>query len=213
MNRRKIICFGDSNTYGYDPRGWGGRYEESVRWVDILAKHFHHTLEVIPKGMNGRMIPASTLEINNLDGIIDRESPVDFLAIMLGTNDLVLTDSPDWEMASMKMRTLLEHLLKSEAVKASGTKLILIAPPLMFQDAGPESPFRKYLEHSEKLAEAYRKIAEDLKIILVDSSAWNIEIYQDGVHLTEKGSLEFAEKIISALEEIIAEGFKKKNAE
>ena len=24
----KVICFGDSNTYGYDPRGYlGGRYE------------------------------------------------------------------------------------------------------------------------------------------------------------------------------------------
>ena len=34
----KVICFGDSNTYGYDPRSWiGGRYEPDSRWVDILA--------------------------------------------------------------------------------------------------------------------------------------------------------------------------------
>ena len=33
-----VICFGDSNTYGYDPRGYfGGRYEAGNRWVDILA--------------------------------------------------------------------------------------------------------------------------------------------------------------------------------
>lgn len=33
-----IICFGDSNTYGYDPRGYfGGRYDADCRWVDILA--------------------------------------------------------------------------------------------------------------------------------------------------------------------------------
>ena len=33
-----IICFGDSNTYGYDPRGYfGGRYDADSRWVDILA--------------------------------------------------------------------------------------------------------------------------------------------------------------------------------
>ena len=34
----KVICFGDSNTYGYDPRGYfGGRYDADSRWVDILA--------------------------------------------------------------------------------------------------------------------------------------------------------------------------------
>ena len=33
-----VICFGDSNTYGYDPRGYfGGRYDADSRWVDILA--------------------------------------------------------------------------------------------------------------------------------------------------------------------------------
>ena len=33
-----VICFGDSNTYGYDPRGYfGGRYDADCRWVDILA--------------------------------------------------------------------------------------------------------------------------------------------------------------------------------
>ena len=30
-----IICFGDSNTYGYDPRGYfGGRYGADCRWVE-----------------------------------------------------------------------------------------------------------------------------------------------------------------------------------
>ena len=34
-----IICFGDSNTYGYDPRGYfGGRYDGDSRWVDILLR-------------------------------------------------------------------------------------------------------------------------------------------------------------------------------
>ena len=33
-----VICFGDSNTYGYDPHGYfGGRYDADSRWVDILA--------------------------------------------------------------------------------------------------------------------------------------------------------------------------------
>ena len=33
----KILCFGDSNTYGYDPRSYfGGQYPTQHRWVDLL---------------------------------------------------------------------------------------------------------------------------------------------------------------------------------
>ena len=33
----RILCYGDSNTYGYDPRSYlGGRYPASVRWTALL---------------------------------------------------------------------------------------------------------------------------------------------------------------------------------
>lgn len=51
-----VICFGDSNTYGYDPRGYfGGRYDGDNRWVDILAAETGWT--VYNMGQNGREIP------------------------------------------------------------------------------------------------------------------------------------------------------------
>ena len=53
-----IICFGDSNTYGYDPRGhFGGRYDADSRWVDILAAETGWTLSNL--GQNGREIPSA----------------------------------------------------------------------------------------------------------------------------------------------------------
>ena len=37
----KVICFGDSNTYGYDPRSYfGGQYPAQNRWVDLLAQKY-----------------------------------------------------------------------------------------------------------------------------------------------------------------------------
>ena len=34
-----VICFGNSNTYGYDPCSYlGRRYDADSRWVDILAE-------------------------------------------------------------------------------------------------------------------------------------------------------------------------------
>ncbi len=54
----QILCFGDSNTYGYDPRGFfGDRYGAEDRWVDLLAKQTGH--EIINAGANGRSLTFS----------------------------------------------------------------------------------------------------------------------------------------------------------
>ena len=54
--RMRILCLGDSNTYGYDPRGYfGGRYGADDRWVDIIAKGTG--FDMVNLGSNGRMIP------------------------------------------------------------------------------------------------------------------------------------------------------------
>lgn len=75
----KVICFGDSNTYGYDPRDhFGGRYNADSRWVDILAAKTGWT--VLNMGQNGREI-SSTAPAFAAD--------TDLLIIMLGTNDLL----------------------------------------------------------------------------------------------------------------------------
>ena len=50
----KLWCFGDSNTYGYDPCGFfGGRY--AAPWPELLAGKTG--FQVINDGKNGRMIP------------------------------------------------------------------------------------------------------------------------------------------------------------
>ena len=53
--QHRVLCFGDSNTYGYDPRSClGGRYPESVRWTGLLKAR---GWEIINEGENGRAIP------------------------------------------------------------------------------------------------------------------------------------------------------------
>ena len=74
----KVICFGDSNTYGYDPRGYfGGRYDADCQWVDILAAETGWT--VCNMGQNGREIPS----------VPPFPADTDLLIVMLGTNDLL----------------------------------------------------------------------------------------------------------------------------
>ena len=80
-----IICFGDSNTYGYDPRGYfGGRYGADCRWVDILASETGW--DIYNMGQNGREIPSVAPAF---------PADTDLLIVMLGTNDLLQGRSPE----------------------------------------------------------------------------------------------------------------------
>ena len=79
MHSMNVICFGDSNTYGYDPRGYfGGGYGADCRWVDILVAETGW--DISNMGQSGREIPVAAPAF-----------PVDtdLLIVMLGTNDLL----------------------------------------------------------------------------------------------------------------------------
>lgn len=68
MKKGTIICFGDSNTWGFDPIT-GGRYPSADRWVDIIDNTSdYHAVNV---GLNGRQIPHTPYELKEIAGILD----------------------------------------------------------------------------------------------------------------------------------------------
>ena len=106
---RKLILFGDSNTYGYDPRDFlGGRYAEDERWATIvhhaLADHF----DVIEEGMNGRQLPS--VEYGYFTNLLSDLSEDDIFVIMLGTNDILLTYNPNVDLAVTKLDRILSYV-------------------------------------------------------------------------------------------------------
>ena len=50
---KKIICYGDSNTFGYNPKD-GSRFDENIRWTSLLQKNLGVEYEVINEGMCDR---------------------------------------------------------------------------------------------------------------------------------------------------------------
>ena len=170
----KIICFGDSNTYGYDPRGFfGGQYD--APWPDILSEKLGCT--VLNWGENGREIPAKT---------VDFPADTDLLVIMLGTNDLLQFWTP--EAACEKM----EHFLESLALERQ--KILLMAPPPM--KFGEWVLDQELIDDSITLAKHYKALAERLGTQFADAGEWNVPLAYDGVHLTEEGHRAFAKGLM-----------------
>ena len=170
----RILCFGDSNTYGYDPRGFlADRYEARDRWVDLLAAQTGH--EMINAGSNGREIPRNACLSCNLEA-------VDILLIMLGTNDLLQGAAA--KEAAARMECFLSSLL------SLCKQILLVAPPPM--QRGVWVPTEALVTESIKLTEEYRLLAKKLNIPFADTRHWNIELTFDGVHFSESGHHTFA---------------------
>ena len=176
----RILCFGDSNTYDYDPRGFfGDRYGAEDRWVDLLAKQTGH--ECINAGANGRNIPRNPYALR----LLNEHAPVDIFLVMLGTNDLLQGASA--KEAAARMEAFLNPLLPH------CSQILLVAPPPMKR--GVWVPADELVAESIHLAAEYNSLAENLNIPFVDTREWNIELTFDGVHFTEEGHHTFEENL------------------
>lgn len=180
-NTPVMLCFGDSNTYGYDPRGFSGdRYPEESRWGDILSEKSGWMIK--NAGQNGREIPRNPLQFQQAELLIAQTSPSLF-TVMLGTNDLL--QGATAQKATSRMERFLRH------VQSGCSPILLIAPPPM--QPGTWVTDQTLLGESRKLAEKYQSLARKLRIFFVDAGQWNVSLAFDGVHFTEAGHHAFAE--------------------
>ena len=174
-----VICFGDSNTYGYDPRGYfGGRYDADCRWVDILAAETGWTVSNL--GQNGREIPSSAPAF---------PAGTDLLIVMLGTNDLLQGRGP--EQAAGRLERFLS------GISLDRSRILLIAPPPV--TLGEWVPSPQLIDASRAFARLCQALAERLDIRFADAGKWDIPLAYDGVHVTEQGHKAFAAGLLEEL--------------
>lgn len=154
----KVICFGDSNTYGYDPRGYfGGRYEGGSRWVNILAAETGWT--ICNMGENGREIPSAAPAFL---------TETDLLIVMLGTNDLLQGRRP--KATAERMERFLTSL------ELARGKIPLLALPS--RSLGEWVPGQMLIAASRTFAGCCRTLA----------GRWNVSPAYDGVPLRGAGA-------------------------
>lgn len=190
----RLLCFGDSNTYGYDPRSWlGDRYPADIRWTDVLARAAGW--EVVNAGQNGREIPHRAAELAQVDELLASAGPLDLLAVMLGSNDLLQYPGFTAADTAGRMEAFLLHLLEV----CAPPPLLLIAPPPM--RPGVWVTEERLLTGSAGLADSYGALARRLGIRFADAGQWGIELLFDGVHFSEAGHRTFAARMRTVLAE------------
>lgn len=188
MEQLKIVCFGDSNTYAYDPRSYfGERFPVEDRWVSILSEEMGCT--VVNAGENGREIPRHSWELEEFQQMLAEEVPIDLLIVMLGTNDLLQGNS------AADVAGRMEAFLGQTDLDLCG--VLLVAPPIL--RLGEWVPSDELVLASRELNKAYRELALRLDVRFADAGEWNLSLAFDGVHLNREGHRIFAEELFRYL--------------
>ncbi len=197
---KRLICFGDSNTYGFDPRSYiGSRYEEADRWTGIIKEETG--MEVINEGMPGRKIPRPAYDINDYVAMLSIQCQKNCnkdtgLFIMLGSNDLLDPQHPSAELVAGYMKDFLTALLHSEPFCHGSISITLISPPQMKPGTWTDTAC---IQEASRIGTCMKKLAEDLGISFLDAGTWDLPLCFDGVHLTEEGHHRFAEHVLQYL--------------
>ena len=178
----KLLCYGDSNTFGYDPRGpIPGRYDEEHRWCDLLAYMTGWT--VINEGENGRKVPDPQWGYPMIRRAMADHGPVDAVCIMLGSNDILLSYRADVSEIAGRMDAMINFLQTGWPQ----VHLVLITPPPLDIPEFPEAE-----DKLNALIDAYEQLANERKISFINNHSWNLPLAYDGVHLTEDANHIFA---------------------
>lgn len=191
MGKKRIMFYGDSNTYGFDGADYiEGRYPASVRWVDVVAKNYLPDWEVLSDGLNGRRIPPK----NHLEPwaaeplrLLGKEG---YFSFMLGTNDVASGYSPKPEVAMRAMEIYLAYLTSHHDPE----KILLVAPVYI------EEP--EFLEACQLMNGHFHYLSRRYGVHFCDAAEWGIELSPDAVHFSREGHATFAREISRQVKEL-----------
>lgn len=193
---KRILCFGDSNTWGYVPLSEVERFPADVRWPGVMRERLGPDFEVIEEAQNGRTTvfddPYETICKNgarHLPVVLESQKPVDLVIVMLGTNDLKAHLNQTAKTIAGGAGVLVDRILESDAGPDQGApKVLLVAPALVANAECPFGPkFDGAAEKSIGFATAYRREAELRDVAFVNAADHVTVPTTDCIHFDKVG--------------------------
>lgn len=207
---KTILCYGDSNTWGYDP-ATQTRFPRDVRWPGVLRSDLGEGYIVIEEGLNGRTtVWDDPIELDKngatyLRPCIQTHKPMDLVIIMLGTNDLKTRFSlPTCDIAS-GAGVLVDIVRKSDTGIVGGApEVLLIAPPPAVELTSFAEMFENAIEKSGDFAKHYRRVANEKGCHYLNAGDSVESSTLDGIHLESDMHKALGRSTAAKVKEILA---------
>ncbi len=211
---KSILFFGDSNTWGFDPRT-GGRYPADVRYTGLLRSMLPVGYQVVECGLNGR----TTAYSDGYDGwssgseylpvMLKTHDPIDLVALMLGTNDLKARLGLTLDDITKGMRRLI-NIVHSPGMwnLRAAPRVLVIAPMHLCGETLLTSPFgetfsARSVDLSRKLGAAFETLCANENCCCFDAGQLGAVTSNDGVHMSPADHRRLADMLAHILPSIV----------
>ena len=185
---RTVLCYGDSNTWGYDPET-RARYPPHVRWTGVLATRLGAEYRVVEEGLNGRTtrwddpLEPGRNGLTYLRPCIESHQPLDLIVVMLGTNDLKHRFDLNASEIAQSAAGLAEMAWRlTDAPDGSRARVLLVAPPAVTTLTEFDQMFTGAREKSRQFSHYYQLAAARQRLPFFDAGAVIVSSEKDGIH-------------------------------
>lgn len=202
---KTIVCFGDSNTWGFIPGSDCERFPFEKRWPGVMASRLGERWRVIEEGQNGRMTVwddpyepgVSKCGIDHLPVVLETHQPIDVLVIMLGTNDLKQHMNHSPADIAHAIGLLVDVVRQSDAGPDKKPPEVLVISPAAV-NPGP-CPFWHLFEDAAEKSLAFPKLYEAMavekEVAFLDAARHASCPVPDAIHIDEPGLLALGEAV------------------
>lgn len=203
----RILCIGDSNTWGYNPIN-GQRHEK--RWTKVLARLMPEN-EIVEEGMNGRTLLSVDPFIKERCGIaglkmlLMSHKPIDCVVVMLGTNELKNSFECSAEYIAKGIEEFIK-VIKDEVLwdRFYVPKILVVSPVLIREELIVNGDVfggydEKSVRESVRMAGAIEGVCQKYGVDFMNAADFAMASLVDNLHMDEENhgklAVAMAEKI------------------
>ena len=201
----RILCYGDSNTWGTIGRWFvddtkpSECFDAEHRWTDVLQKDLGEKFLVIREGLGGR----GSIHVRvgeewksgeaYLKPCLFSHRPLDLVVIMLGTNDLQIKKDYSEEDLPVGISRLVDIVQSYPKVGAGNVPpKVLIIAPIEIRPSDPKGRTEVYAKFrcdigrnlSLMFPAVYKQVAEEKGCYFLNAADYAEPCPADGVHFT-----------------------------
>ena len=217
-NKKTILCYGDSLTYGWVPVLEGGpswRYAYDERWTGAMDLALGNAYHIVEEGLSGRTTTVDDPNDPRLNGsaylpsALASHLPLELVIIMLGTNDTKrIFNRSSYDIAYGMLKLVGQTLSCGGGVGTTypAPKVLVVAPPPLTSMPHPffESTFGcGGTEKSAGLGQQYKDMADFMKVDFLDAAEIITTQGCDGIHFTKENNLHLGKAIAHKVGEIL----------
>ncbi len=197
---KRILAYGDSNTWGFDPAKFE-RYSEEIRWTGLLQKTLGKDALLLEEGLCGRTTVFDDKSIPGANGytalpeILKANRPLDIAILMLGTNDCKSVFSASPQEITEGLELCLSKI--TEVVNPKNT--LLISPIYLSEAALGYGYDDRSLVVSRELKQRCKELADKYGTAFLAASDIALASGVDGQHLTREGHYALYEAVMKVI--------------